>query len=160
MIEESPEAFIARWREYAVTAELFPHIEGSPLLEARIGDALMQLFERTGPYLGQAGDVTLIVHPVTEQLDAVGDDEAGPGIEVLGVSKIRAVGTVLAAEGRVLIVDVGAPNGGPLPLVVGVLADEPRLPGVGGVVTFTNRPPVHGFVLNTSRHAAYRASHG
>ena len=45
MIEESPEAFIARWAEHAAYVQLFPHTEGSPLLEARAGNAVVQLFD-------------------------------------------------------------------------------------------------------------------
>src|SRR5690554_551223 len=101
MIEDSPESFIARWREHAATVELFPHTEGSPLLEARAGQTLLQLFERTGPYLGRPGRAQVIIHPVTESVESVHDPDAQVGIEVTGVSRFQVCARVVSVEGQV-----------------------------------------------------------
>ena len=151
MIEDSPEAFIARWREHAATVELFPHTEGSPLLEARAGQTLVQLFERTGPYLGRPGRAQVIIHPVTESVERVSEEEdVQLGIEVTGVSRFEVLARVIAVEGRVAVMDAG------VPLVVGVLQHEgaPLVPGE--LVRFSNRPPAHGFVLVDERRGATR----
>jgi len=140
MIEESPESFIARWREHAADVELFPRTEGSPLLEARAGGALVQLFERTGPYLGRPGPAKVIIHAVTDAVERL-EGEAEPGIEVTGLSRFQACGRVVAAEGRVAVVDAG------VPVVVGVLGHVGSPPRLGDTVRFTSRPPAHGFVV-------------
>ena len=76
MIEDSVDAFVTRWRGHAADVELFPRHEGSPLLECRAGTALLQLFERTGPYLWRPGPGRVIIHPVTETLELTSEDGA------------------------------------------------------------------------------------
>lgn len=156
MIEDSPESFIARWREHAATVELFPHTEGSPLLEARAGQALMQLFERTGPYLARPGRAKVIIHPVTqtvERITGAGDGQSAlePGIEVTGVSRFEVRGRIEAVDGRMLVVDAAG-----VPLVVAVLQQEGAPLRPGELVRFSNRPPAHGFVLAEDRRSVAR----
>jgi hypothetical protein len=145
MIEDSPESFVARWRQHAASVELFPHTEGSPLLEMRAGSTLMQLFERTGPYLARPGRAQVIVHPVTESVERVDDTTALPGIEVTGVSAFEIHARVVAVEGRMVVMDAG------IPLVVAVLAQQGAPLAPGELVRFTNRPPAHAFVLVDER---------
>ncbi|MFO7545037.1 MAG: hypothetical protein R6W77_06035 [Trueperaceae bacterium] len=76
MIEDSVDAFVTRWRGHAAEVELFPRHEGSPLLECRAGTALLQLFERTGPYLWRPGPGRVIIHPITEALEVIAEDGA------------------------------------------------------------------------------------
>lgn len=143
MIEDSPESFIARWRDYAAQVELFPHTEGSPLLEVKAGTALLQLFERTGPYLGRPGPAKLIIHPIVDGALTCAPEGAEPGIEATGVSSFQAVGRVVAVDGRMTVIDAG------VPLVVAVLDEQIQGSAVkvGQLVSFSNRPPAHGFVL-------------
>lgn len=150
MLEDSPESFIARWRKHAATVELFPHTEGSPLLEARAGQALVQLFERTGPYLARPGRAQVIIHPVTESVQRADDENAAPGIEVTGVSQFDVLGRVVSVEGPLVVVDAG------VPLVVAVLNQPAETLEPGELVRFSNRPPAHGFVLVQERRGAVR----
>lgn len=148
MIEDSLEAFVQRWRPFAAEARLFARPEGSPLLEAEVGGAILQLFERTNPYLGEPGAARAVVHPIVARVEAV-DEVAGERpekrIDVPTRGALHAVGTVLEREEGVLVVDAGAP------LVVASL--EPISDGVGpGTwVHFTAEPPVHVFVLPKPR---------
>lgn len=71
MLEDSVDSFVARWRRYAADVELFPRHEGSPLLECRAGTALVQLFERTGPYLWRPGAARVIIHPIADTLEVL-----------------------------------------------------------------------------------------
>ncbi len=150
MIEDSPESFISRWRKHAASVELYPRTEGSPLLEARAGEALMQLFERTGPYLGKPGAAQVIIHPVTDDVQRVDDPAATPGIEVNGVSRFEVRGRVVAVDGRMAVVDAG------VPLVVAVLRppEQPLQPGE--FIRFTNQPPAHAFVVVDERRSLAR----
>lgn len=141
MIEESPEAFIARWAEHAAYVQLFPHTEGSPLLEARAGNAVVQLFERTGPYLARPGPARVIIHAVTEEVERLARGGAEPGIEVTGLSRFEAQGEVVAVHAPLAVIDAG------VPLVVAVLNERGAPLAVGDVVRFRNEPPAHGFVL-------------
>lgn len=76
MIEDSVDAFVTRWRGHAAEVELFPRHEGSPLFECRAGTAVLQLFERTGPYLWRPGAGRVIIHPVTDHLEVVSGEAA------------------------------------------------------------------------------------
>lgn len=141
MFEDSPEAFISRWQKHAAEAQLFPHREGSPLIECRTGGAILQLFERTGPYLARPGKLRVIVHPVTDELVRVGEGGAAPELTSTGISRITAAGRVVAVADRMVVVDAGAP------LVVGVLSELPAGLAVGELVRFESLAPVHGFVV-------------
>lgn len=141
MVEESPEAFISKWRNHAAEVELFAHTEGSPMLECRAGDVILQLFERTGPYQSRPGTALVIINPVVGDLavlEAVGE---APHVETLGVSRLRATGTIVERDGRSLVVHAG------LPLVVSSLERLPEAARVGATVTLTSIAPVHAFVV-------------
>ncbi len=146
MIEESLEGFIARWRQHAATVELFPHTEGCPLLECRAGEAVIQLFERTGPYLAHPGPAKVIVHPVADELTVQEPGATLSKLESLGISRLTASGEVLDRDGAVLVVEAA---GGPL--VVATLAGPQVEITVGSYVTFTSQAPVHGFVISSQR---------
>ncbi len=140
VFEDSPEGFVARWRAYSVEAELFAKTEGHPLIECRIGDSVLQLFERTGPYLSKAGEARLIINPTVDRLEASAF-ALTPGVEVAAVSAISASGTVLEVDGRTAVVDAG------LPLVVYSLDPLPPDLVKGAAVSFESHAPVHGFVV-------------
>lgn len=82
MLEDSVDSFVARWRRYAADVELFPRHEGSPLLECRAGTALLQLFERTGPYLWRPGAARVIIHPVADTIEVLTE----PPVEDVGAT--------------------------------------------------------------------------
>lgn len=139
MIEESPEAFVLRWRHRAANAELFSRTEGSPLLECRLGDALVQLFERTGPYLARPGNRRLVVNPCTLAFEP--EELELRAIEATGLGRIRASGVVLERDGLTACVDCG------VPLVVSLLERGADIPAEGRPVRFESVGPIHGFVL-------------
>lgn len=156
MVEESPETFITRWRHHAAEVELFAHTEGSPMLECRAGDAIIQVFERTGPYLARPGPARVIVNPVVESVAVVHDASAPPRhVESVGVSRLKVTGRVLEREGRVLALDAG------VPLVVSSLSELPLDAVVGATVDVSSVAPVHAFVLSGHHAAGSRTgSHG
>jgi hypothetical protein len=142
MVEESPESFISKWRRHAAQVELYAHTEGSPMLECRAGDLIMQLFERTGPYQSRPGTALVIINPVIEALTVLdGPSSDEPHVESLGVSRIRLSGTVIERDGRTMVVDAG------LPLVVSSLDRMPDAVQVGTSVSVTSSAPVHAFVV-------------
>lgn len=145
VFEDSPEGFVARWHASSVAAELFAKTEGHPLIECRVGDVVMQLFERTGPYLSKAGPARLIVNPTVDRLEPSAF-ELTPGLEVAAISAISARGRVVEVDGRTAVVDVG------WPLVVSSL--EPLGDGVhpGANVSFDSHAPVHGYLLTDASH--------
>ena len=150
MIEDSPESFVSRWRKHAASVELYPRNEGSPLLEARAGGTLVQLFERTGPYLGKAGAAQVIIHPVTDGVQRVSDPTVEPGIEVTGVSRFEVCGRVVSVDGRMAVVDAG------VPLVVAVLQPPEQALQPGELISFVNQPPAHAFVVVDERRGLNR----
>lgn len=142
MVEESPESFISKWRRHAAQVELFAHTEGSPMLECRAGDVIMQLFERTGPYQSRPGTALVIINPVIAELTVLdGPPPHEPHVESLGVSRIRLSGTVMERDGRTMVVNAG------LPLVVSSLERMPDAVAVGASVSITSIAPVHAFVV-------------
>jgi len=142
MVEESPESFISKWRRYAAQVELFAHTEGSPMLECRVGDVIMQLFERTGPYQSRPGTALVIINPVIEWLTvSPGEPLEEPRVESLGLSRLRVTGTIVERDGRNLVVQAG------LPLVVSSLERLPEAAQVGATVSLTSIAPVHAFVV-------------
>lgn len=145
VFEDSPEGFVARWRARSVAAELFAKTEGHPLIECRVGELVLQLFERTGPYLSQAGPARVIVNPTVERLEPSAF-ALTPGLEVAAISAISARGRVVEVDDRTVVVDVG------WPLVVSCL--EPLAEGVhpGVDVSFDSQAPVHGYVLSDAPH--------
>ena len=146
MFEESVEGFIARWRHVATTGQAFARAEGSPLLEVAIGDRVLQLFERTGPYAAPAGAVRLIVHAVTDswRCDAV---LAERSLAVIAPTRLRLQGVVSEREGPLVVVDAG------IPVVVGLDARGVNVawPEVGSWLSCETLAPAHGFVLPAVR---------
>lgn len=149
MFEDSPEAFISRWQRHAAEVEVFPRIEGSPLLECRVGNALLQLFERTGPYISRPGRQLAIIHPITDDFEKLEPGGGPPELAAAGISRLEARGTVIAIEDKIVVVDAGAP------LVVGVLGERPQGLAVGDFVRLESTSPVHGFVVDS--HSPYSA---
>ncbi len=139
MFEESVESFITQWRPYAADATLFPHTEGSPLLECRAGGAIFGVLERTAPYAAPSGPAKLIVHLTTEQVAL--SDAREQRLEVLGPSHLRATGLVVLRQGRMVVVDAGTP------LVIGSFAALPEDLAAGDWVEVAGLPPAHGFVV-------------
>ncbi len=139
MFEESVESFITQWRPYAADATLFPHTEGSPLLECRAGSAIFGVLERTAPYAAPSGPAKLIVHLTTEQVAL--SEARERRLEVLGPSRLRATGLVILRQGRMVVVDAGAP------LVVGSFGALPEQLAAGDWVEVFGLAPVHGFVV-------------
>ena len=139
MFEESVESFITQWRPYAADATLFAHTEGSPLLECRAGGAIFGVLERTAPYTAPSGPAKLIVHLTAEQVTLSEGRE--PRLEVLGPSRLRATGRVVLRQGRMVVIDAGAP------VVVGSFGALPEQLAAGDWVEVSGLPPVHGFVV-------------
>lgn len=156
MIEDSLEGFMSRWRRHAAAVELFPHTEGCPLLECRAGEAVIQLFERTGPYLAHPGPAKAIVHPIAEEITLQEAGAAVSSLEALGVSRITASGAVLEREGSMLVVEAAG-----VPLVVAALQMPDGEIIVGSHVSFTSQAPIHGFVVSSERplHAPLGPEH-
>lgn len=147
VIEEGPETFVGRWRRYAADATLFGRPEGSPLLEALVAGTVLQLLERTNPYLGVPGPARLLVQPTAERLAPCEPGERR--LEVPSRGTLRGRGPVLEREGRLVVVDVGAPL-----LVAAPDGAEEALPEAGAWTEFEARAPIHGFVLPPERGVA------
>ena len=145
MFEESVEGFVAQWKPYAARALLFARAEGSPLLECRVDGAIFSVFERTGPYDAPPGEAQLIIHPMTERVKRT--EERRKEIEVLSASRIRARGLVLVRQGRMVVLDAGAP------LVVGVFEGVDDV-SLGDFLELESLAPVHGFVVPAKSRAA------
>lgn len=146
MIEDGPDAFLQRWRRYAADAVLFARPEGSPLLEAEVDGAVLQVLERTNPYLAVPGPARLLVNPTVTALQRAETSE--PALSVPSRGGLEGAGVVLAREGRVVVVDAGAP----LVLACDPAPDEADAV-VGAWVRFEARPPIHGFVLPPERRS-------
>ncbi len=149
--EESVESFITQWRPYAADVTLFAHTEGSPLLECRAAGVIFSVMERTGPYSAETGPAKLILHLTTEQIE--GSDEPLRKLAVLGPSHLKAWGLVVLRQGRMVVVDAGAP------LVVGSFAPLPDTLAAGDWVTLTGLPPVHGFLLAKASRTVLAPAH-
>ncbi|GGM96656.1 hypothetical protein GCM10007092_07860 [Thermus composti] len=68
-LEESPEAFFARFQAYALEVHLFPEPWGSPLLEVGVAGQIVYAFDRGAPP-APTGPVRGLLHGVVR--------EAGP----------------------------------------------------------------------------------
>lgn len=145
MLEESIENFMLQWKPYATSVQLFSHVEGSPLLECKVADTILQVFERTGPYESLPGKAQLIIHPVTEKLELMSAGQKK--LEVIGTSRLRACGLVLVIENNMLVLDAG------VPLVVGVFGGVPDEVALGDWLEFESLAPVHGFVVPPVRRS-------
>jgi len=141
MIEDGPDAFMKRWREYASDAVLFARAEGSPLLEAEVGGTVVQLFERTNPYLANPGAARVLVNPTATLIEAV--DEGTRELVVPTRGTVAGRGRVVDAEGRIVVVDVGTPI-----LVACEQASLDDVATIGAWVRFEAALPIHGFVVS------------
>ncbi|WP_038056141.1 hypothetical protein [Thermus amyloliquefaciens] len=65
-IEESPEAFLARFRAHTVEAHLFPEPWGSPLLEVMVQGQILYAFDRGTPP-APTGTARVLLHGVVRQ---------------------------------------------------------------------------------------------
>jgi len=138
------EGFIDRWRRHAVDGVAFARAEGSPLLEVAVGGAIVQLFERTGPYEAPTGPVRLIVHAVASSW-TTGSDEA-PALSSTSPARLRLAGPVVEVDGPMVVVDAG------VPVVLGLDPLEPDAPRpvVGDRLACEALPPAQAFVLRRS----------
>jgi len=151
MFEDSVEGFIARWRAHATDGFAFARAEGSPLLEVGVGNAVLQLFERTGPYEAPTGRVRLVVHAVASAWIAV-PQVAGavPSLAAAGLSRLRLAGRVIEADSPLVVVDAGVPIVLGLDLAVAAASAEPSsFPAVGSWLVCDTLAPAHGFVIRT-----------
>ena len=139
VLEHSIFEFIERFKQHAIKTTLYPQIEGSPLMEAKLGSQVIYLFDRTGPYSAKHGSALVIVNPVTETITSSQADEL---LSITGVSSVEAVGVVVETEQSHVIVKVKG-----VTLVVGVLDDTWKNIKVGQRVEFKSVDAVHGFYL-------------
>ncbi len=143
VLEHSTAEFIERFKHRAALVMLYPQIEASPLLEARLGGRVVYLFDRTGPYTARAGEAFVIVNPVAERLEKLeGDQEAS--LSVVGVSRLEGVGRVLEVDANHIVLEARAV------LVIGALDESWRGLRVGDWVAFSSAEPIHGFFLRSN----------
>lgn len=128
-----------RWRGYANRATLYSHTEGSPLLECAINGHMLNVFERTNPYIATPGDIEIIINPLTEH--ASKPQTSHKHLELTGISQMHACGLVLFRSEHTVVIDAG------FPLVVSVFADLPDDAAAGDWLEFTSLAPIHGFIL-------------
>lgn len=139
VLEHSVFEFIERFKQHAVKTTLYPQIEGSPLIEAKLGSQVIYLFDRTGPYSAKHGAALVIVNPVTQ---TVTSSEAEESLSITGVSSLEAIGVVVETEQSHVIVKVKG-----VTLVVGVLDDSWKNVKTGQRVAFKSVDAIHGFYL-------------
>lgn len=152
MFEESADGFVNRWREYAATVRIFSRTEGLPLLEAEAGGAILQMLERTGPYLAPPGAARMIINPTAQSVEL---HYAGrKAIEVGGLGQAHICGEIVRRDDPFLVIDAGAP------LIVGVMEPIPDEAVAGTSVAFQSLPPIHGFVLPEARPPTVRGGNG
>ena len=148
MLEDSVENFILQWKPYATTAQVYPHVEGSPLLECFINGQIFYLFERTNPYESSLGTKQVIVHPVAEHLELI--SETTKEINLISVSQLQARGLIIDRRKHMVVVDAG------ISLVVGsfeALSDEIV---TGEWLELTSISPIHGFIVPLAREGRGR----
>jgi hypothetical protein len=143
VLEHSTIEFLEHFKAFAARVFLYPQIEASPLLEARVGGRVVYLFDRTGPYSAVPGEALLIVNPMADTIESTVAQEAD--FRVLGISKIEGVGKVIGVEPNHVVLLARAP------LVVGVLDDSWRKVKIGDWVKFSSLEPVHGFFVKSIR---------
>jgi hypothetical protein len=144
MFEDSVEGFIDRWRRHAIDGVAFARAEGSPLLEVAVGGAVVQLFERTGPYDAPTGPVRLIVHAVASSWTTGSSD--APSLSAVSPTRLRISGSVVEIDGAIVVVDAG------VPVVLGLdpLDDAQPWPAAGDRLVCESLVPAQAFVLRSS----------
>lgn len=145
MVEDGPESFVERWKAYAGDATLFARPEGSPLLEAGLGTTVVQLLERTNPYLAVPGLARLLVNASADRAEPSDDDR--PSLSVPSRGALAGTGRVLEREGRIVALDAG------WPLLLELTAERAASISEGAWIDFEASPPVHGFVLAPERRS-------
>ena len=135
------ETFIVRWRPFTTAVQLFSRTEGSPLLECEVAGTILQVLERTGPYLSAPGEARMILNFTTDRLEVVSARQKR--IESTGIGAARVAGVVLLREEDMVVVDGGAP------LVVGVHESLADSVAAGDFVLFDAVPPIHGFLVSS-----------
>lgn len=152
VFEESPDGFISRWRNHAAPVRVFSRTEGIPLLEVEAGGAILQILERTGPYLATPGMAKVIINPTAHSVEV---HQGGKrSIDATGIGQIRACGTISYREDPFLVVDIG------VPMVLGVIEPLPDEAQPGAWVSFEAVPPIHGFVLPEPKRDVVRNAEG
>lgn len=152
MFEESPDGFISRWRKHAASARIFSRTEGLPLLEVEAGGSILQVLERTGPYLAGPGMAKVIINPTASSVEVRSNGRRS--VEVAGIGKMSGCGEVIHREDPFLVLDVGAP------VVLGVVEALPAEAVPGSWVSFEAIPPIHGFVVPEPKRTLLRSAEG
>jgi len=141
MVEDSPDTFVARWKHLATDAILHARVEGSPLLEIDAGGAILQVLERTNPYLANPGNARVIINP-TIRLREPDSDE--PSLRVPHLGQVSGTATVQSHEGPIVVLDAGVP-------IVAALdptaTHDENLLQQGAFISFDASAPIHGFVV-------------
>ena len=140
VLEHSVAEFIERFKHHAARVNLYPQIEASPLLEVKVANRVIYLFDRTGPYTAKPGEALVIVNPTAE---TVFKTDAEESLTINGISSIEGVGRVLETQQGYVIVQARAP------MVVGVFDDSWKGLNIGDQVGFSSLDPVHGFYLKS-----------
>ncbi len=143
VLEHSTIEFMEHFKAHAARVFLYPQIEASPLLEARVGGRVIYLFDRMGPYAAVNGEALMIVNPMVNSLEVCETQEAS--LETQGISQLEGQGQVLFVEANHVVVSAKAT------LVLGVLDDSWRSLKIGDWVRFTSLAPVHGFFVKSIR---------
>ncbi len=143
MLEDSVENFVLQWKPYAAAVQIYPKIEGSPLLECFASGRVFYLFERTSPYESSLGTRQVIVHPVAESLELI--KATTKEINITGISQLQAKGLIVYRSKHIVVIDAG------IPLVVGSLEALTDEVVTGEWLEVTSIEPVHGFVIPSER---------
>jgi hypothetical protein len=152
VFEESPDGFMARWREHAASVHVFSRTEGLPLLECEAGGAILQMLERTGPYIAPPGNARVIINPTAARVQVHGSGQRS--LEATGIGQLRGCGLISRRDDPFLVIDAGAP------LVLGVQEELPAAATAGMWVSFEAVPPIHAFVVREVRAAPLRTAEG
>jgi hypothetical protein len=140
VLEHSIAEFIERFKHRASRVTLYPQTEASPLMEVKLSNRVIYLFDRTGPYSAKPGEALVIVNPTAETVFKTDAEEA---LTITGVSSLEGVGRVLETQQGYVIVEARAV------MVVGVFDDSWKTVKVGDQVGFSSLDPVHGFYLKS-----------
>ena len=145
VFEDSVDGFVQSWKKFCTRVRLFPKVEGSPLLECGIGDSILHMLERTGPYCSVSGEAEVIINAtgVISAWESTGSTR----FEVKAISELHGTGKILAIANETLVIDIG------FPLVFGAQNGVPEGVVIGSYVSVETFPPIHGFVVSVVREA-------